>query len=223
MLLTIFVKSQVSNTTSFYVNALKTLIVNEDSIKATTQISENDTIMVTKDFLLSISGSGNGWDSLAWYPSRGEIVWWYGGSRIDSINIDGRYVLLSDSTSQYLTADSINNLISSSGMKTVYELTLPAASTIDGRIIGAVEGVDYPSGWVLDSGNDPADLEIIHNVWKRAANVNVFYNVSGTEFRQLVNFNNAYTGILTPSLSTLRIEGLTTIQKEIKIYIIFTQ
>jgi hypothetical protein len=117
----------------------------------------------------------------------------------------------------------IDTTILANNMKTVYELTLPAASTIDGRIIGAVEGVDYPSGWVLNSGNDPADLEISHNVGKRVANVNVFYNVSGTEFRQLVNFNNAYTGILTPSLSTIRIEGLATIQKEIKIYIMFTQ
>lgn len=116
-------------------------------------------------------------------------------------------------------AAKIENL--TGGEASVYKITLPSSTTIAGRIAAASEGTDYPTGWVLAPGSNAANLEITHSISKRVANVNVFYLVTGTEYRQLINFNNAYSGITTPDTDTLLIEALTTIQKEIQIFIVF--
>jgi hypothetical protein len=158
------------------------------------EIFETDTLVLGTDTITSFNEAG--WDSLT-VTDDNYLKWWNSGSVIDSV------------------------LLVFSG--NVYSITLPSASTIAGRISAASEGTDYPSGWVLAAGTDPADIDITHSLGMRVASVNVFYNVSGTENRQLINFNNAYTGILTTSVNQLRIEGLTTIQKEIQIYITFTE
>ena len=156
-------------------------------------IFETDTLVLGTDTITSFVEAG--WDSLT-ITDDNYLKWWNSGSATDSV------------------------LLLFSG--NVYAITLPSAATIAGRISAASEGTDYPTGWVLAAGTDPADIDITHNLGMRVANVNIFYNVSGTENRQLVNFNNAYTGIITTSINQLRIEGLTTIQKEIQIYITFS-
>lgn len=210
--------SAYSQTKGWTIEAFKEFILTGDSLRATTQIDVNDTTLATKQYVLNTTGAGNGWDSLTWNNTTGQIVWWYAGSRIDSMNIDNRYVLLSDSTSQYLTADSINNLVNQSGMQAVYSITLPSSTTIAGRIAGAI---DVPSGWTLSEGANSANLDIQHNLGRRVANVSVTYLLSGTEYKALVPFNNAYSTWSTQDTNNLRIEGLTTIQKTIQIFITF--
>lgn len=124
--------------------------------------------------------------------------------------------------SRLITATEIALLEAITGSEgSVFEIDLPADTTIAGRVLNATEGTDYPTGWVLSEGANAANLDITHNLGKRAASVTVFYKVSGTEFRQLIPFNNAYSGLTTPDENIVRIEGLTTIHKEIKIYILF--
>jgi len=124
--------------------------------------------------------------------------------------------------SRLITATEIALLEAITGSEgSVFEIDLPADTTIAGRVLNATEGTDYPTGWVLEAGDNPANLNITHGLGRRISNVNVFYLVSGTEYRQLINFNNAYTGITSPDTNNIVIEGLTTIQKAIKIFIVF--
>ena len=202
----------------YSVEAIDYFVLNGDTAKQTTQVDVNDTTLATKQYVLNTAGAGNGWDSLTWNPSTGQIVWWYAGAKIDSINTDNRYVELADSTTQYLTPDSINNLISSAGTQVAYTIVLPSAATVAGRITGTIS---VPSGWTLT--DDGSDLVITHSLGRRVASVDVTYVVSGTQDRHLVNFNNAYTGLVSADSNNLTIENLTTIQREINIYILFAQ
>jgi len=196
------------------------LVVNGDTIRATSQLDVNDTIMATKNYVLSVAGAGNGWDSLVFQPSNGYLVWWYAGSRIDSTSIDDRYVKIADST-EYVTPhallDTINN---TDGLKTmVYSISLPAAANLTARIAGAVV---YPVGtsWTL-TANSGVNLDIEHNLGRRVASVSVF-SVTGTQEQQLFN-TAALNGVITSDSNNLRIQSLATsfAAKDLRIYIVF--
>ena len=101
--------------------------------------------------------------------------------------------------------------------KNIYEISLPSSTTVAGRIAGAIEGVNYPDGWVLTPGVSPVDLLINHGLNRRIANVSIFA-VTGTEEQQLFN-TAAHNGIKTPTVNELLIQSLATINKQIKIYI----
>jgi hypothetical protein len=171
-------------------------------------------------------------DNLAWhYPWVSGDMYIrfsddFGTSWTDGIYLNYSAVLddyvQKETGSRLITSEEITKLESLTGSEgAVYEITLPADTTVAGRVLNATEGTDYPTGWVLEAGDNAANLDITHSLGMRPATVNVFYNVSGTEFRQLINFNNAYSGIVTQDDDSVRIEALATIQKEIKIYIVF--
>lgn len=103
--------------------------------------------------------------------------------------------------------------------KNVYSVMLPSSTTVAGRIAGAVEGTDYPTGWVLNAGVSPVDLYIVHGLNKRVSSISV-WAITGTEEQQLFN-TAAYNGVKTPSVNELLIQSLATINKAIKIYINF--
>lgn len=128
-------------------------------------------------------------------------------------------VTLEAFTTDNLTEGVINKYASAIGSQVVAEITLPSASTVAGRIAAAVAGVDYPTGWVLTVGVSPTDIVITHNTNRRVANVSVCA-ITGTEEQALFN-TAAYNGWKTPDLSSLLIQSLATIQKQIKIYMIF--
>jgi len=207
-----------SQTRDELIEAFKEFILTGDSLRATTQIDINDTTLATKQYVLNTAGSGNGWDSLTWDNTTGDVIWWYAGTRIDSMNIDDRYVLLSDSTSQYLTADSINNLVSQSGMQAVYRITLPINGTLSGS---ATAATDIPAGWSLSVSG--GDLQINHGLGRYSSAVNIRYNTSGSSYRQLRNFDNAYSGVLDVDNNNLTIESISTFYTayELRITIIF--
>ena len=172
-------------------------------------------------------------DNLAWhYPWQSGDKYirvsadfgttWSDGIYLNYANVLADYVEDPADGSRLITPAEIAKLAGlTGGESSVFEITLPANTTIAGRVLNATEGTDYPTGWVLSEGANAANLDITHNLGKRAASVTVFYKVSGTEFRQLIPFNNAYSGLTTPDENSVRIEGLTTIHKEIKIYILF--
>ena len=103
--------------------------------------------------------------------------------------------------------------------KNVYSITLPSSTTVAGRIAGAVEGTDYPTGWVLNAGVSSVDLHIAHGLNRRVSGVSV-WAITGAEEQQLFN-TAAYNGVKTPSINELLIQSLATINKTIKIYINF--
>lgn len=102
----------------------------------------------------------------------------------------------------------------------VYTITLPSASTVAGRISAAIEGSDYPTGWVLTA--DDIDIHITHSMDRRIASVNVFSNSLGVE--RLLLGNAAYSGLFMPYTITydeVVIEALATIETDITIQLIF--
>jgi len=103
--------------------------------------------------------------------------------------------------------------------QTVFTITLPDSFSVSGRCAAAVEGVDYPTGWVIAADSNPVDLKITHGLERRIAMVTVF-SVDGTEERQLFG-NAAYSGIVAPTDQILKIESLATIQTAIVIHLIF--
>ncbi len=176
------------------VEASYELIITGDSLRGTTQIDGNDTIAATRQFVLNTAGSGNGWDSIIYQPSNGYLVWWYAGARIDSTLTDGRDVQYSDSLDIFYTQRTVDSMLSATGAQTVYEITLPINGTLAGSVAAAVEGTDYPTGWVLSASG--GDLQVNHGLSRYHANTTVYYNTSGDFYRQLRNFDNAYSGIL---------------------------
>ena len=136
------------------------------------------------------------------------------------ISFGGGYVALADSNDVYTTpayVDSVAGAAASS--RTVYTITLPTSTTVAGRVSGAVEGTDYPTGWTIAAGTSAVDLAVTHGLGRRVASVTV-WALTGTEERQLFG-NAAYSGVTTPTVNSLLIESLATIQKTISIYIVF--
>lgn len=176
------------------------------------------------NFRTLLSSGGGGWDSIPFNPATGDLQAYFGGSNIYTTSLDGRYLQIADST-LYVTItqlkDSLNYLDSviMENQYHVFEIKLPSSTTVAGRIAGAVSGVDYPAGWVLAAGTSPVDLVVTHNLGRRVSTVSVFA-IDGTQETQLFN-TAAYNGIVTPDVNTLRVQSLATIQKAIKIYIIF--
>lgn len=127
---------------------------------------------------------------------------------------------LSDFTTDNLPEGDTNKYWNGSN-QIGYTINLPYSSTVAGRVAGAVEGTDYPAGWILAAGSSPIDLDITHNLNRRVASVTVFA-VTGTQEQQLFN-TAAYNGIITPTINSLKIQSLATVTKAIKIYIVFAQ
>jgi len=103
-------------------------------------------------------------------------------------------------------------------LTTTYSILLPSSTTVAGRISGAVEGTDYPTGWVLDD-TDSIDLQITHGLDKRISSVMVWSTDTEGD-RQLYN-NAAFSGILAESTNILKIESLATIESPIIIQLVF--
>lgn len=170
------------------------------------------------------SGGGGGWDSIPFNPLTGDLQAYFSGSNVYTTSLDNRYLLISDSA-LYVTITQLNdslNYLDSVIMDNqyhVFELLLPASTSVSGRIAAAVEGVNYPSGWSLAVGTSVVDLVVTHGLGRRVTSVSVF-SVDGTQEQQLFN-TAAYNGIITPDVNTLRVQSLATINKSIKIYIIF--
>lgn len=101
----------------------------------------------------------------------------------------------------------------------VFTVNLPVASTVAGRCAGALEGTDYPAGWVLAAGTSSVDLVITHNLGRNIANVTVFsIDANG---KRLLMSNAAYSGYVAPTTNSLKIEALATVTKPLMIQLIF--
>lgn len=99
-----------------------------------------------------------------------------------------------------------------------FSITLPSASTVSGRISAAVEGTDYPTGWVLSA--DGLNIEITHGLGRWIANVTVWAKTTGTQRQQLFN-TAAYNGVTCLDDNTVKIFSLASILKDIVVYLTF--
>lgn len=102
----------------------------------------------------------------------------------------------------------------------VYSINLPAASTVAGRIAGAVAPTNFPTGWTLTA--DGNNLIVTHGLNREIATVSVF-SKNLLISRQLFG-NAAYSGIYQNYLAVYNnvvIESLATVVTEITIKLVF--
>lgn len=182
-------------------------------------------IVLTASDVSAPSGSGNSTGTNTGDETEASILNKLGLSEISGINTgdQGAVEVLIEDLDELFAADNVEDALKelyllSNQNKNVFEISLPSSTTVAGRIAAAVAGVDYPEGWILAPGTSPVDLLITHNLNRRIASVSIFA-VTGTEEQQLFN-TAAYNGVKTPTVNSLLIQSLATIQKTIKIYII---
>jgi len=111
----------------------------------------------------------------------------------------------------------VDNASSGALSQKIYEITLPIAGTLSGSVSLMVEGTDYPTGWVISTSG--GDLIINHGKGAYTANVSVKYNASGDAYRQMRNFDNAYSGILDTDNNNFTIESISQFYTEYKLRI----
>ena len=151
---------------------------------------------------LNYSASGaSGWTSVVWDNTTGNLNFYKDAVLDETVNIDGRYAL------------------TAAAQQTVFTITLPNASTVAARIAAATEGTDYPTGWVLTAGSSPTDIDIEHGLSRYAANATVFVNTGSS--RQLLIGSSGFSGVICDDDDNVRLQSLSTIPKEITIYLIF--
>lgn len=111
-------------------------------------------------------------------------------------------------------------LVNPNFKQSIYTVRLPSQSTVQARINAAVEGVDYPTGWVLTTGVSPVDINIEHNLGRRVANITIFSETTASEHQQLFD-TAAHNGVTTPDVNNVLVQSLATITTAINIYINF--
>jgi len=122
--------------------------------------------------------------------------------------------------SAYAGFDSDGNATtySFSASKNIYSITLPYSTTVAGRIALAVEGVDYPTGWVLTA--DGINLVVTHNLNRWCTDVKVFAKTTGTQ-RQQLRLTASDNGLTALSANQAEVYSLATIAKDIVVYLYF--
>lgn len=103
----------------------------------------------------------------------------------------------------------------------VYTLRLNSGATVAQRLVGLVEGTDYPTGWILSA--DTAALVITHNLDILATTVKVFSKNGTTSDVVELQGNLAYstfTNKYGTGYNAIRLDALATITTELYIKIL---
>jgi len=143
-------------------------------------------------------------------------------NKISIINADTALwssLTANDTIIKVVTPTQLYNYLDTVGIeKNTYSITLPYSTTVTGRIALAVEGTDYPTGWVLEG--DGLNLVVTHNLGRSSSNVTVMANTSGTIWQQQRN-TAAYIYYADLSSNTVEVFSLCTATKPIKVIISF--
>jgi len=102
----------------------------------------------------------------------------------------------------------------------IQEITLPAATSVQGRIDLAVEGVDYPTGWVLETGTTLKDLLITHSLSRNVANATVFVFTTSVDTQMKIG-SAAFTGLYNYNSNSTQIQSLCTSNSKLSINLLF--
>ena len=114
---------------------------------------------------------------------------------------------------EYLTAADVA-AINTSGFSLKLKNGSDLLDSCAARLVGLVEGTDFPTGWVLSAQSGfPKNLLVVHNLGKRSHSI----TISTTEgANQRVLFGNAaYAGIMFPDNNSFVIENIATISLSI--------
>lgn len=88
-------------------------------------------------------------------------------NKISTLNADTaswNSLTANDTIIKVVTPTQMYNYLDTVGIvKTVYSITLPSSTTVTGRVALAVEGIDYPTGWVISG--DGLNLVVTHNLY----------------------------------------------------------
>lgn len=107
-------------------------------------------------------------------------------------------------------------------LTTVYTIRLISAGTVTGRLVGLVEGTDYPTGWVLAA--DSNALVITHSLDKVATTVSVFSKNGITNDLVKLEGNVAYSTFTNQYYSSgynrIRLDALATVATELYLKIL---
>lgn len=156
-----------------------------------------------------VDGKAAGTDSVK-YDSDYYFRFYLNGSVSDSARIDSTY------HSAYSDTSTVANSVSGdSHIPVAYNIILPDAASVAARIASPVY---LPPGWSLVANT--INLEITHNLGRRAMSVTVFYTDTGIIEKQLLG-SAAYGTITNETTNKLIIGALATKRKEITIYITF--
>lgn len=137
---------------------------------------------------------------------------------LDNYDAD-RHALLDDTTISSTTlwsSDKINSTFSPN-----FELRLNSGATVAQRLVGLVEGTDYPTGWVLSA--DESALVITHGLDSRSKVVKVLSKNGTTSDCVELQGNVAYstkTDVFGTGYDAIRLDAFATITTELYIEII---
>jgi len=102
----------------------------------------------------------------------------------------------------------------------IYRLILNASDDVDLRLVGLVEGTDFPTGWTL-AADSLYNLKVTHNLTGRKCVAVKVWEIDGSTERLAKDFSDAYSGVSNTGLDVL-IEGLDTIVLPLRIELIFS-
>lgn len=117
------------------------------------------------------------------------------------------------------SADKIISYVSN--YAAIYTIRLISASTVAGRLVGLVEGTDYPTGWVLSA--DESALVITHGLDSRSKVVKVLSKNGTTSNCVELQGNVAYstkTDVYGTGYNAIRLDAFATITTELYVEII---
>ena len=143
---------------------------------------------------------------------------------IDDTDLTADRVLVSSGTGKVAVSDvtvtQLNALFEASSLR-AYPIRLNASAEVDDRIAGLVEGVDYPTGWVLS--DDDAALIITHNLDRPCFDVKVKSKIVGGNLVQLkgdVAYSTLTDELDGTEFNSIRLDALATVNTELYLYVI---
>lgn len=119
-------------------------------------------------------------------------------------------------------ATILEDYATNSSIGTFIPIKLPSADSVSGRLVGLIEGVNYPTGWELTA--DGNDLIVTHGLNRHTKDVIVWSKNTLESINRKELGNAAYSGLYEPigvRFDSVVIESLATILTEITIYITF--
>jgi len=157
-------------------------------------------------------------DTVAAFIQNGTYITWTHDDLGNTLTGDINFATID---SDLITEGVTNLYFTEARAQRSISITLPSAGSVAARIAAAVEGVDYPTGWVLVAGTSPVDLLITHNLGRVLNGITVFSIDGLNQERLLVPFSNAYSGILAPNTNSVLIEALSDITTKLRINVTF--
>ena len=136
--------------------------------------------------------------------------------------VEAQHRTINDSGTANTDLWSASKIISYvSNYAAIYTIRLISASTVAGRLVGLVEGTDYPTGWVLSA--DDAALVITHNLDRLHSSVKIIsingITSNGVELQGNLAYSSV-TNVYGTGYDAIRLDAFATIETELYIKII---